>query len=89
MSVRRLDASSPLAPTDLEDHPELAILSVVADATLVLDLALVAAHPHLAGDYFSSPAEDAANVILQIGAALRAAIVAYRGTLDHEAECHQ
>lgn len=89
MTVRELNASNPLAPTDLEDHPELAILSVVSDATLVLDLALVAALPHLAGDCFSSPTEDAANVILQTAAALRAAIVAYRGILDYEAERHQ
>jgi hypothetical protein len=89
VTVRRLSAANPLAPSDLEDHPELAILTVVSDATVVLDLALVAAHPHVAGDCFSGPLEDAANVILQAGAALRAAIAAYRGILDHEAEGRQ
>jgi hypothetical protein len=84
MSIRCLTAANPLVPADLEEHPELALLTVVSDATIMLDLALVAAHPHVAGDCFSSPVADAANVILQVGAALRAAIAAYRGAIDNE-----
>ena len=84
MNVRWLDDPKLLAPTDLDDHPELAVLALVREAVAVIDLALLAAYPHLVGDDLDSPAEHAANVVIQAALSLRSAIDAYRCILDHE-----
>jgi hypothetical protein len=73
-----------LAPTDLDDHPELAVLAVAREAAAITDLALVAAHPRLVGDDPDDPVEHAANAVLHAAASLRAAIDAYCEALERE-----
>lgn len=66
-----------LAMDDIDDHPELAALTIVRRALPVIANALLAAHPHLVGDDIADPAEDAANVVLHASDTLVAALDAY------------
>ena len=50
MSCARPTDCRHLAMDDLDDHPELAALTIVRRALPVIANALLAAHPHLVGD---------------------------------------